>query len=99
MGVSVTVFVDVLVGVSVGVNVDVLVAVTLDVLVGVDVGDWQKVDIVAGAVPPPEVSNSNVPNRPLVLIWVDAPAFSWKLLVAIGVPFSSKVHVPLTSHG
>ncbi len=44
--------------------------------VGVAVGDWQKVDTVAGAVPPPEVSNSSVPKRPLVLMLVDASAFN-----------------------
>jgi len=59
--------------------------------VGVAVGDRQNVDAVAGAAPPPDVSSSRVPNRPLVLIFVLAPAFSWKLFVAIGVPLRSSV--------
>ena len=46
------------------------------VFVGMAVGDWQKVDTVAGAAPPPEVSNSSVPKRPLVLMLVDAFAFN-----------------------
>ena len=62
--------------------------------VGVAVGDWQKVETVAGAVPPPLVSSSSVPNSPEVLTLVLAPAFNWKVLVAIGVPFSSSVYVP-----
>jgi hypothetical protein len=67
------------------------VGAVVGVRVGVAVGDWQKVEVVAGAVPPPLVSSSNVPNSPEVCIWVDAPAFNWKLLVAIGVPFNSSV--------
>jgi hypothetical protein len=35
---------------------------------GVAVGDWQKVDTVSGAAPPPLVSNSSVPNNPEVWI-------------------------------
>ena len=46
------------------------------VRVNVAVGDWQKVDTLAGAAPPPEASNSSVPKRPLVLRLVDAPAFN-----------------------
>jgi hypothetical protein len=61
------------------------------VKVGVAVGDWQKVELIAGAAPPPEVSNSSVPNSPEVFIWVDAPAASWKEFEAMGVPLSSKV--------
>ena len=97
---TVVVFVGVLVGVSVvevGVFVGVSVGVAVGpvgVFVGVAVGDWQKVDTVAGAVPPPEVSNSSVPKSPLVLMLKDALAFNWKALLAMGVPFSSKVHVP-----
>jgi hypothetical protein len=34
--------------------------------VGVAVGDWQNVDTLAGAAPPPLVSSSNVPNNPEV---------------------------------
>jgi hypothetical protein len=60
----------------------------------VAVGDWQKVELVAGTVPPPDVSNSRVPNSPEVFTWVDAPAPSWKLFVAMGVPLSSKVQLP-----
>ncbi len=57
----------VLVGVSVVmVGVFVGVSVTLSVLVGVAVGDWQKVETVAGAAPPPLVSSSNVPKSPEV---------------------------------
>ena len=64
-----------------------IVGASVGVRVGIAVGDWQKVETVAGAVPPPEVSNSSVPNRPLVLMVVEAPAFNWKVLVARGVPF------------
>ena len=98
VGVSVDVLVSVSVGVSegvkVGVSVGVLVAAVMDVLVGVAVGDWQKVETEAGAAPPPEVSNSNVPKSPLVLTLVEAPAFNWKVLLAMGVPFNNRVHVP-----
>jgi hypothetical protein len=63
--------------------------------VGVAVGDWQKVVTVAvPTLPPPVTSSSSVPKRPLVLMFRDAPALSWKELVAIGVPFSKSVQVP-----
>jgi hypothetical protein len=68
-----------------------IVGASVGVRVGVAVGDWQKVETVAGAVPPPEVSNSSVPNKPAVLICVEAPALSWNVPVAIGVPFKSRV--------
>ena len=71
-----------------------MVGASVGVRVGVAVGDSQNVETVAGAAPPPEVSNSNVPNRPDVWIWVDAPELNWKVLVATGVPFNIKVHVP-----
>src|SRR5512142_1090831 len=64
------------------------------VTVGVAVGDWQKVETVAGAAPPPLVSSSSVPNSPEVRICVLAPALSWKVLDAIGVPLSRRVYVP-----
>ncbi len=65
------------------------------VKVGVAVGDWQKVeDVAVPMLPPPDASSSKVPNSPEVLTWVDAPAVSWKLWVAMGVPLSSKVQVP-----
>ncbi len=67
------------------------VGAVVGVRVGVAVGDWQKVETVAGEAPPPLVSSSNVPNSPEVLTEVDAPASSWKLLVAMGVPFNSSV--------
>jgi hypothetical protein len=73
-----------------GVQVDVMEIVG-GARVGVAVGDWQKVELVAGTVPPPDVSNSSVPNSPAVWIWVDAPAASWNVPVAMGVPFSSRV--------
>ncbi len=63
----------------------------VSVIVGVAVGDWQKVEVVAGAVPPPLVSNSSVPKSPEVRTCVDDPALSWKVLLAIGVPLSSSV--------
>ena len=94
VGALVVVLVGVSVGVSVGVKVGVNVAVSFDVLVGVEVGDSQNVETVAGADPPPEVSNSSVPNSPDVWIWVDAPELNWKVLVATGVPFNNKVHDP-----
>ncbi len=96
VGVVVGVFVGVFVGVPVGVLVGVFVgvSVTLGVFVGVAVGDWQKVETVAGAAPPPLVSNSSVPKSPLVWIDRDCPALSWKELVAIGVPLSRRVQVP-----
>jgi hypothetical protein len=71
-----------------------MVGASVGAKVGVAVGDWQKVEVVAGAAPPPEVSISSVPNSPEVLTWVDAPAASWKLFVAMGVPLSSKVQLP-----
>jgi len=102
VGVAVAVKVDVgigvvvSVGVSLGAGVDVNVgaAVALPVLVGVAVGDWQKVEIDAGAAPPPEVSSSRVPYSPLVWMLRDCPAFNWKVLEATGEPLSSKVQVP-----
>ena len=62
--------------------------------VGVAVGDWQKVEIDAGAAPPPEVSSSKVPNSPLVWMVRDWLAFNWKVLEATGEPLSSRVQVP-----
>lgn len=85
------------VAVAMGVGVTVLVGVEerIGVIVGVAVGDWQKVETVtAPTLPPPETDSSRVPNSPLVLTLVDAPALSWKLLVAIGVPFRLRVQVP-----
>ncbi len=51
-------------------------------------------DTVAGLAPPPEASSSRVPKSPLVWMGRDCPAVNWNVLVAIGVPFSNKVHVP-----
>ena len=61
---------------------------------GVAVGAWQKVAALAAAAPPPLVSSSRVPYSPEVPILKDFPVFNWKLLLAIGVPFSSSVQVP-----
>jgi hypothetical protein len=62
------------------------------VTVGVAVGDWQKVeDVAVPMLPPPDASSSKVPNSPEVCTWMDCPAVSWKLFVAMGVPLSSKV--------
>jgi hypothetical protein len=94
VGVAVEVGVSDTVNVEVGVAVSVGVAVALLVLVGVAVGDWQKVETDAGAVPPPEVSSSKVPKSPLVLMVMDAPAFNWKVLDAMGELFSKRVQVP-----
>ena len=93
VGVMVGVSVDVSVAVFVGVFVGVAVG-PVDVIVGVAVGDSQKVETVAGAAPPPEVSNSNVPNKPEVWMERDWPAFNWKVLLATGVPFSNNVQMP-----
>ncbi len=71
-----------------------IVGARVGVIVGVAVGDWQKVEVVAGAVPPPLVSNSSVPKSPEVWTCVDAPAFSWKDCVASGVPLSKSVQLP-----
>src|SRR5512142_821111 len=71
-----------------------IVGARVGVIVGVAVGDWQKVETVAGAAPPPLVSNSSVPNSPEVWILRLCPAFNWKVLLATGVPFSSSVQVP-----
>ena len=81
------------VGVAEGVIVSVGVglSLTIPVDVGVADGDAQKVETDSGAAPPPLVSSSRVPNRPLVLTWVDCAAVSSKELVAMGVPLSSRV--------
>src|SRR5512142_2371797 len=71
-----------------------IVGARVGVIVGVAVGDRQKVETVAGAAPPPLVSSSSVPNSPEVWICVEAPALSWKVLDAIGVPLSRRVYVP-----
>jgi hypothetical protein len=62
--------------------------------VGVAVGDWQKVETDAGAAPPPDASSSRAPKRPLVLMFVDWLALSWKELEATGAPFRSRVQMP-----
>ena len=67
------------VAVAVGVGVTVLVGVEemIGVIVGVAVGDWQKVETVTvPTLPPPETERTRVPNSPLVLTLVDAPALS-----------------------
>lgn len=74
-----------------------MVGASVAVMVGVAVGNGQKVLTVAGAAPPPDVSSSSVPNNPAVRTVVDCPAASWKELLAIGVPLSSKVYVPAVS--
>ncbi len=93
VGVGVEVKVEVVV--SIGVSVNVGVSVIDFVTVGVAVGDWQNMDAVAvPTLPPPDTNRSRVPNRPLVLMLVEAFDASCILLLAIGVPFKFKVQVP-----
>ena len=81
--------------VGVGVREAVRVGVAVRVVVGVAVGDWQNMDAVAvPTLPPPDTNKSRVPKRPLVLIFVEAPARSWNELLAMGVPFKFRVQVP-----
>ncbi len=63
--------------------------------VGVGVGVGQVAEPVTGeGMPPPLTVSSRTPKMPDVLIEVVAPAASWKLLLAIGVPSRVIVQVP-----
>ncbi len=74
-----------------------MLGANVGVRVGVAVGDWQNVLPLVTAAPLLSViSSSKVPKSPLVLMLVDCPAVSWKVLVETGVPLSNNVQLNAT---